>query len=77
MLFKKLKKETKLTVSRKLKKLKAKKENIFLSNANFYLSSIKYNSTVFFFKSHNLKLSTKLFSNLFKEELGFIFSLNS
>ena len=77
MLFKNLKKETKLTISRRLKKIKTKKENIFLSNANFYLSSIKYNHIVFFFKYHNVKLSTKLFSNLFKEELGFISSLNS
>ena len=77
MFLKNIKKETKLTISRKLKKRKLKKINIFLSNTNFYLLSTKYNYTIFFFKYHNIKLNTKLLSNLFKEELGFIFSFTN
>nr|YP_009502220.1 ribosomal protein L20 [Porolithon onkodes]ASB29822.1 ribosomal protein L20 [Porolithon onkodes] len=72
-----LRKETKLAISRKKKKLQVKKASIFLLNSNSYLLSVKYSYVTYFFKCYNMKISTKLISNLLKEELGFVFSLNN
>ena len=72
-----LKKEIKLIICRKLKKKTSKKNNVFSWNSNFYLLGTKYNSVTYLFKRYNMDLNTKITSNLFKEELGFIFSLNN
>ena len=72
-----LKKETNLTTSRKLKKKIIRKTNVLLLNNNFYSTGVKYNYVIYFLKYHDIKLNTRILSNLIKEELGFIFSLNN
>lgn len=72
-----LKKETKLIPCRKLKKKVARKNNVFLWNSNFYSLGTKYNSVTYLFKRYNINLNIKITSDLLKEELGFIFSLNN
>jgi len=77
MCFKQIKKETKFTLSRKIKKNQLKRFYLFTFNSNFYLTSFKYNLLKHFFKKQSINLNRKIVHKLLKEELGFMFSLNT
>ena len=68
--FKSIKKEIKATILRK-------KRKVFIVNANLYALSKQYNYLIFFFRHYNIKLSSKLLTNLIREELGFYYSFNN
>lgn len=77
MLFQKLKKERKITFSRKIKKKHFKKFYVSIYSSTFYLTSFKYGFLKHFFKKQSTNLNRKIVYKLLNEELGFIFSLNN
>ena len=77
MLLKQIKREKKLSLSRKIKKRKIRKFCLFTFNSTFYLTSFKYNFLKYFLIKQFIKVNRKSIHSLLKEELGVVFSLNN
>ena len=75
--FKLIKKETKLTRSRKLKKKHFKKLNVYNINSTCYYFSFTYNKLKYFLHKNLISLNNKVIHLLLKEEIGFFFSLTT
>ena len=73
MILKKKKKEINLTTSRKFKKRRQKVFSVKILSSNLYIKSLKYNLLKYFLIRCKIKLNRKIFHELYKEEIGFVF----